>query len=117
MLDEFNLVNGVTFDNHAKALSDIADETAQRLESQQPPPSTPSNSCVYARAKDGQRSLAFVVEYKAPHKLTLAHLRLGLRDMKIPKVVDHYEVPPPEAVNWTPKRERRLLREQCFVEV
>ncbi|KAK4040486.1 hypothetical protein C8A01DRAFT_46203 [Parachaetomium inaequale] len=29
------------------------------------------------------RAIAFVVEYKAPHKLTVAHLRLGLREMDI----------------------------------
>ena len=107
--DEFNLGNGVTFENHANALSDTADETAQRLESQRRSPSTPGNSppgstrlqpdkiCVYAGAKGGKRSLAFVVEYKPPQKLTLARLRLGLRDMKISEVVDRYEVPRPEA--------------------
>ena len=93
----------------SKALVPSADEAAQRLESQRRPPSTLGNSppcstrlrpdqiCVYAGAKDGNRSLAFVVEYKAPHKLTLARLGLGLRDMEISEVVDRYEVPRPEA--------------------
>ena len=36
--------------------------------------------CVYNVA-EGQRIACFIVEYKAPHKLTLAHFQAGLRPM------------------------------------
>jgi hypothetical protein len=44
-----------------------------------------------------RRKLAFVVEYKAPHKLTLPHLRLGLREMDIYNgVVNRCSIPTSE---------------------
>ena len=106
--DEFTLGNGIFFDNHPNALSDAAEEVSQRLENLQPfTPirAIPSFSglradqiCVYTAAEDDDtpRKLAFVVEYKAPHKLTLASLRLGLREMDIKSVVDRDLVPTAE---------------------
>lgn len=95
--DEFTLGNGIIFENHPNVASDGAEEPQERLRSQQLPPNTPGRSgpdlnqlradqiCVYMYDKDDltRRKLAFVVEYKAPHKLTLHHLRLGLREMNI----------------------------------
>ena len=102
--DGFTLGNGIFFDNHPNALSDAAEEVSQRLENLQPftPTRTkPSFSdlradqiCVYTDTEDDAlRKLAFVVEYKAPHKLTLASLRFGLREMDIKSVIDRGLMP------------------------
>jgi len=103
--DEFTLGDGIFFDNHPNSLSDAAEEVSQRLENLQP--FTPSHSipsfsglradqiCVYTAAEDDYtlRRLAFVVEYKAPHKLNLASLRFGLREMEVKSVIDCGSVP------------------------
>ncbi|KAJ6149209.1 hypothetical protein N7471_000408 [Penicillium samsonianum] len=39
---------------------------------------------------------AFIVEYKAPHKLTLAHIKAGLFDMELDQVVRYQEAEKPE---------------------
>jgi hypothetical protein len=86
--DEFNLGGGITFANHPNALGDEPRESQELL----PPERFGFDSrqlradqiCVYTSDKDStRRRLAFIVEYKAPHKLTLPHLRLGLREMNI----------------------------------
>ena len=109
--DEFGLAGGITFYNHLNPLSNDADEVAQRLEAQQLGPSTPPHSapftsrprpdqiCVYTTV-DGLNKPAFVVEYKAPHKLTLAHLRHILRPdcspMELNKIINGVSVPSPQ---------------------
>lgn len=54
--------------------------------------------CAYRR-DDGDaagRTMAYIIEHKAPHKLTLPHLRLGLRPMNIHEdVVNRPTIPPP----------------------
>src|SRR5438045_1752916 len=58
--------------------------------------STTNQICVY-RYDDGNltgRTKAYIVEYKAPHKLTLPHLRLGLRPMNIYKEVVNRAIQP-----------------------
>ncbi|KAG4024915.1 hypothetical protein MFRU_090g00020 [Monilinia fructicola] len=104
---EFNIGNGIFFDNHANSLSDTDEEVSQRLRNLQP--FTPNHSrpppvsgiradqiCVYTATQEQGtlRKLAFVVEYKAPHKLTPASLRLGLREMDVKSIVDRDSVPP-----------------------
>lgn len=42
--------------------------------------------CVYNKGSS-DRIPAFVVEYKAPHKLSLAHIKAGLRDMDLDDIV------------------------------
>ncbi|KAK1701889.1 uncharacterized protein BDZ83DRAFT_746066 [Colletotrichum acutatum] len=94
----FDLGNGIVFENHPHALSDVAPEVVERnLPST--PPSTPHDHkvdlqqlradqiCVY-RTEDvdgdsSTRSMLYVSEYKPPHKLTTPHLRLGLRSINI----------------------------------
>lgn len=39
---------------------------------------------------------AFIVEYKAPHKLTPAHIKAGLREIELDQVVRYQEVEKPE---------------------
>ena len=52
----------------------------------------PDQICVYAvlgEGDDSQRILIYIIEYKAPHKLTQPHLRMGLRHgMDIKEEVD-----------------------------
>ncbi|KAJ2891106.1 uncharacterized protein MKZ38_000915 [Zalerion maritima] len=94
--DEFDIRDGVVFENHPSAISDVAEEVVDR-QATRPRPRTlgqarldlnqlrPDQICVY-RYDDGdmaRRSMAYIVEYKAPHKLTPPHLRLGLRPMNI----------------------------------
>ncbi|KAK1622696.1 hypothetical protein BDP81DRAFT_440654 [Colletotrichum phormii] len=104
----FDLGNGIVFENHPHAISDIAEEVVDR-NVPSTPPSTPHNSkvnlkqlradqiCVYRSENDddsSSRSMLYVSEYKPPHKLTAPHLRLGLRPMNIYKeVVNRKTIP------------------------
>ncbi|KAM0564778.1 hypothetical protein ACHAP9_009042 [Verticillium nonalfalfae] len=101
----FDMGRGIVFENHPHAISDVAQEVADRQT-----PSTPQTPdhrhdlnqlrpdqiCVY-RSNDGpseSRTMVFVSEYKPPHKLTTPHLRLGLRAMNIPNdVVNRKTIP------------------------
>lgn len=88
----YEIGGGIIFENHPSALSDIAEEVIDRQNSS--PPKTPEQRllahqlrpdqiCVY-RSEGGQSTgsnMIYVCEYKAPHKLTAAHLRVGLRPM------------------------------------
>ncbi|KXJ85266.1 hypothetical protein Micbo1qcDRAFT_169548, partial [Microdochium bolleyi] len=69
----FSLGLGLTFDNHPNVLSDGADEPMQRRAVHDSNQLRADQVCVYRHDDVGgtQRSLAFVVEYKPPHKLTL----------------------------------------------
>ncbi|PYI00028.1 hypothetical protein BO71DRAFT_85 [Aspergillus ellipticus CBS 707.79] len=74
--EEFRLGNGVWFDNHANALEE--DDEVEPLTTK---PSKPDQFCIHRM--DGNRStLLTTVEYKPPHKLSAANLRLGLRPME-----------------------------------
>ncbi|KAK1140998.1 hypothetical protein N8T08_009655 [Aspergillus melleus] len=76
--EEFRLGNGVWFDNHANAV-DEDDE----VDASEPPitkPSKPDQFCIY-QTDGNRRTLLTTVEYKPPHKLSAANLRLGLRPM------------------------------------
>ncbi|KAK3365077.1 hypothetical protein B0T24DRAFT_537572 [Lasiosphaeria ovina] len=103
---EFDLGNGIIFENHPHAISDAAKEVIAQ-ETPLAPPQTPAHTrdlnqlrpdqiCVY-RSNDPlttTRTMIYVSEYKPPHKLTAPHLRLGLRAMNIPRdVVDRETIP------------------------
>ena len=98
----FNIGSGVIFQNHPNALSDLEEKTAaqQRVTREQPareqparkqsaqsqssgsakkPKINPDQICVYLFNGNNKRLMAYVVKYKAPHKLTVEHLRKGLR--------------------------------------
>ncbi|RYC57812.1 hypothetical protein CHU98_g8404 [Xylaria longipes] len=101
----FDIGNGIIFENHPNAISDAAEEVVAR-EAELSPPQTPGHGldlnqlrpdqiCVY-RSDDepSKRTMIYVSEYKAPHKLTAPHLRLGLRSMNIYKeVVNRKTIP------------------------
>ncbi|CAP87028.1 hypothetical protein EN45_041440 [Penicillium chrysogenum] len=76
--EEFGLGNGIWFDNHPNALDDDNEVDASQPSTTKP--SKPDQFCIYQR--DGnRRTLLTTVEYKPPHKLSAANLRLGLRPM------------------------------------
>jgi hypothetical protein len=93
---EFDVGGGIVFESHPNIASDAAEEPRERLMNRTPlhhrdrtypgPHQLRADQiCVYKYEDGGQtqRRMAFVVEYKAPHKLTLPHLRIGLREMDI----------------------------------
>ncbi|CDM36994.1 hypothetical protein DTO006G1_1951 [Penicillium roqueforti] len=75
--------------------------TAQSVANDQNPmlrkPSRPraDQFCVYNKGPE-ERVPAFIVEYKAPHKLTLAHIKAGLSDIELDDVLCYQEVEKPE---------------------
>ncbi|KAM6508519.1 hypothetical protein FALCPG4_018359 [Fusarium falciforme] len=102
----FHLGNGIIFENHPHALSDMAEEVVDR-ETPSTPPSTPDHRldlnqlrpdqiCIYRSGNAGstRRTMIYMSEHKPPHKLTAPHLRLGLRPMNIYKdVVNRKTIP------------------------
>ncbi|KAJ0126620.1 G1/S-specific cyclin CCN1 [Fusarium oxysporum f. sp. albedinis] len=102
----FQIGDGVVFENHPHALSDVAEEVVER-ETPSTPPQTPDRRrdlnqlrpdqiCVYRsdNTESCRRTMVYVSEYKPPHKLTAPHLRLGLRAMDIHKeVVNRRTIP------------------------
>lgn len=100
--DAFDMGNGIVFENHPHAISDAAEEVADR--STPASPRTPDHRrdlhrlrpdqiCMY-RSGDETRKMIYVAEYKAPHKLTPQSLRAGLRAMNIYReVVNRKTIP------------------------
>ncbi|KAF4448119.1 Reticulocyte-binding protein 2 like protein a [Fusarium austroafricanum] len=102
----FDLGNGVVFENHPHAISDVAEEVVER-QGPPAPPRTPDHRrdlgllrpdqiCIY-RSDDNLsewRRMLYVAEYKPPHKLSLPHLRAGLRSMDIHREVVNRETIP-----------------------
>ena len=107
--EEFRLPASIQFDNHINSLNSDADEVAERVASQMLDPIMPvtplpgrrtlcpDQICVYFR--DGDEYAvgrpAFVVEYKAAHKVTTAMLRAGLHEMELAEVINSVRVPGP----------------------
>jgi hypothetical protein len=105
----FGIEHGLIFENHPHAISDVAEEVVGH----QTPftlPRTPDHRrnlhqlrpdqiCIY-RSEDGpstRRTMVYISEYKAPHKLTPPHLRVGLHPMNIFKdVVNRKTIPTSE---------------------
>jgi hypothetical protein len=106
---EFNLGEGIIFENHANTLSDSNEEvheclqnlrisTEEQFSGSNPKPRNADQICVYKEA-DGTRSLCMVVEYKPSHKLSVFNLRAGLLradngSMNIPEdVINRITIP------------------------
>ena len=120
---QFQLGQGIIFENDPNSLNEIAEEVQERLHIQPPrtpsptaPPSSSSSSssasnlepdsdpkpgrtradqyCIY-RKVGGERQLLFVVEYKPPHKLSSGNLS-RFRSMDVMKeVLGRTHIPPP----------------------
>ncbi|KAM6514479.1 hypothetical protein FSOLCH5_008719 [Fusarium solani] len=104
---EFDVGDGIIFENHPSAISDVAEEVVERQGPPVTPPRTPGPDqldrsqlrpdqiCVYmVDEQSSLRNMAYVMEYKAPHKLTPVHMRAGLHSMDMHKqVVNRATVP------------------------
>ncbi|KAJ8127507.1 hypothetical protein O1611_g6127 [Lasiodiplodia mahajangana] len=93
----YDIGNDIVFEDEPNTMSDEAEEVLARQAASSSGPNwpQPSQMCVY-RSDDepARRTLLYVLEYKAPHKLTAAHLRTGLRSMNIyEEVIDRKTVP------------------------
>jgi hypothetical protein len=96
-----NDCNEIEFENHLNTLSDNAEEVLDRQNR-----SRTDQACVF-RNIQGDRSLLFVREYKAAHKLPVEYLRAGLRPMDVrEEVVQRPTIPrdPGEKLNYNADR-------------
>ncbi|KAL5332340.1 hypothetical protein BJX70DRAFT_404699 [Aspergillus crustosus] len=123
----FSLNGDVTFENHANTLTDDSniarDMSSLSLSQKQPrrssrlaakstsvglsaqpskrsrPRSRPraDQFCVYNNGLEGKVP-AFIIEYKAPHKVSLSHIKAGLQDMDLNEVVRLQKDESPEAI-------------------
>ncbi|PYI05341.1 hypothetical protein BO78DRAFT_398310 [Aspergillus sclerotiicarbonarius CBS 121057] len=78
--------------------------SAQLPETSQKKATHPRNSrpradqfCVYNKGPEGKVP-AFIIEYKAPHKVSLSHIKAGLQDMDLDEVVRLQKDESPEIV-------------------
>ena len=99
--DEFGLGEGIKFHNHQNELNEVSslNEVTQQLEAQQLDSSAPRHSglsvpycrpdqvCVYTTSEKAKKP-ALIIEYKAPHKVTCAHLRYVLDPERSPLVLE-----------------------------
>jgi hypothetical protein len=96
-----NQCNEIEFENHLNTLSDNVEEVLERQKR-----SRTDQACVF-RNIQGTRSLLFVREYKAAHKLSVEYLRAGLRPMNLREdVVQRPTIPqdPGEKLNYNADR-------------
>ena len=81
---EFNIGKGISFETRLSVLGGSSEGST-------PPDGNklrPDQICVFKRPEDlAGLMIAYIIEHKAPHKLTLQHLRLGLRPMDIDEEV------------------------------
>ncbi|KAJ8098421.1 hypothetical protein POJ06DRAFT_303098 [Lipomyces tetrasporus] len=85
--EEFKLEDGVQFDNHANALTDV--EFGK--------PDVEDQDKIFYRVKGNTNILFTTAEYKPPHKLSVESLRAGLRPMDFyEKVVQVVTIPKSE---------------------
>lgn len=80
--DEFGLGDGIQFNNHTNSLNKneaIKADTSQPSSIHYP---RPNQFCIH-RVDDNTITLLTSVEYKPPHKLSIATLRMGLRLMDL----------------------------------
>ena len=111
-----NIKEDVSFENHPAAIADSPQppQTPPARSSDSPSASKihPDQICVYKHGSEDSslRTIAYVVEYKAPHKLTLPHLRVGLHPMDIYQdVVNRPTIPTAEDKHGLFKYHAELL--------
>ncbi|KAE8352571.1 hypothetical protein BDV28DRAFT_134969 [Aspergillus coremiiformis] len=88
----FPLHEGIMFENHSNTITENPDQITTTQPSTDPKLSKPSRppadrNCVYSTGDN--RSLLYIIEYKAAHKLTDAFIRAGLRPMNMLEEVVH----------------------------
>ena len=87
--DEFKLGEGIELELYPNDMGDMGQEPLYRRGDPNLQWLRADQICAYKKslADLGERALAFVIEYKPPHKLPLPHLRHGLREMDIEEEV------------------------------
>ena len=107
--DRYDLPRVFRFENHGNALSDTSSEDELMSDAQPPLPSTPGQThdasepkprpdqfCIYTTVNNLNR-VAFVAEFKAPHKLPLEQLKrlLGSHrdEIKLDQIVNRIKTP------------------------
>ncbi|KAH8432444.1 uncharacterized protein LDX57_010080 [Aspergillus melleus] len=104
--EEFRLGDGLWFDNHPNALDE--DEEVDASQPSTTRPSRPDQFCIYY-ADGNRRTLLTTVEYKPPHKLSAANLRLGLRPMDFWREVVQPDLVPAEEPEKSRYHAERLV--------
>ncbi|KAJ5788385.1 hypothetical protein N7457_003375 [Penicillium paradoxum] len=80
--DELCLGDGIQFSNHTNSLNDNDTTKADTSQASTVPNPRPDQFCIH-RVDSNTTTLLATVEYKPPHKLPVATLRLGLRPMDL----------------------------------
>ncbi|KAI3092916.1 hypothetical protein CBS147333_10171 [Penicillium roqueforti] len=80
--DEFGLGDGIQFSNHTNSLNENGAPEADASQSSSIHHPRPDQFCIH-RVDDNTTTLLTSVEYKPPHKLSVATLRMGLRPMDL----------------------------------
>ncbi|KAI2887417.1 hypothetical protein CBS11852_7480 [Aspergillus niger] len=80
--DEFSLGDGVQFSNHTNSLNENGAPEADASQPSNVHHPRPDQFCIH-RVDDNTTNLLTSVEYKPPHKLSVATLRMGLRPMDL----------------------------------
>ncbi|KAI1190640.1 hypothetical protein F5B17DRAFT_385965 [Nemania serpens] len=90
----FNVGNGIILEAYNNTLSEDAEEVIAR-QTTSSPPETPYQICIYRLDDEpARRTLLNISEYQAPHKLTVQHLRRGLRPINIyEEVINRKTIP------------------------
>lgn len=137
---EFQLGQGIIFENDPNSLSEIAEEVQERLTIQPPrtplpnaPPSSSSSTsslepdsnskpgrtradqyCIYKQVDD-KRQLLFLVESKPPHKLSIGNLS-RFQPMNVKKdVLDRVDIPspiPPNMIEEDAKQSKEIFEDR-----
>lgn len=91
--DEFSLGDGIQFSNHTNSLSRNETFEADTTQPSSTPNPRPDQFCIH-RVDGNTNTLLTTVEYKPPHKLPVATLRMGLRPMDLwKKMVRSNKIP------------------------
>ncbi|KAL2130153.1 hypothetical protein VTI74DRAFT_6826 [Chaetomium olivicolor] len=96
---KFDIWGGIAFQTRINALGDAGQGVEERPRTPDGRTLRPDQICAYTQDNGDPTGLtmAYIIEHKAPHKLTLPHLRLGLRPMNLVEdVVNRPTVPPRE---------------------
>ena len=91
--DEFSLGDGIQFSNHTNSLSRNGTFEADTTQPSSTPNPRPDQFCIH-RVDGNMNTLLTAIEYKPPHKLPVATLRMGLRPMDLwKKMVRSNKIP------------------------
>ncbi|KAK0506896.1 hypothetical protein JMJ35_010596 [Cladonia borealis] len=88
--EKWTLGKGLVFDNYTNGLSDLDEDVRDRLHLSGPPSEPkgrfkpiPVNQICVLKNENKIEELLFIIEYKAPHKISKEILRTGLRAMDV----------------------------------